>query len=269
MINYRKIRNDDLPLLLELWLSSFEEKTEAAELFFERNLSYTHGYLAADGENIAAALYLVDCRLCGKPAHYLCGAATKSSFRRRGIMTELIEFALSDASARGDTYSVLLPANRGLYDYYGKRGYILSGSVSRIELDTADFGFAPDYQAEPCLNELQRVCLKDKFLLWNKEYLLFARDYYSVYGVNCLQSSGVFALYQPNGSSADVFYAVYNDIKELKQMLFNEGVYRFTLTGCAEQPLFSGVPSHTCGMIRPLQNGVEAADSVFIGITLS
>lgn len=269
MINYRKIKNDDLPLLLELWLSSFDDEPEAAELFFERNLSYTHGYVAVDDENIAAALYLTDCRLCGKQAHYLCGAATKPSYRRRGIMTELIEFALADASARGDIYSVLLPADNKLYDFYAKRGYFPKGRACRAEFETADFGIVPDTDAQPSTDRLQTDCLKDKFLLWNNNYMLFARDYYSVYGAKFLRSSGVFAFCYLNGSSADVFYAVYNDIKELKQILFDEGVKRFTLTGSADQPLFEGTTPVTYGMVRPLQNGAVAPDGVFIGITLS
>lgn len=269
MINYRKIKNDDLPLLLELWLSSFDDEPEAAELFFKKNLSYTHGYIAEDGKNIAAALYLVYCRLCGMSAHYLCGAATKASFRRRGIMTELIEFALADASARGDVYSVLLPADKNLYDFYAKRGYLPKGRACRAEFDTADFGTIPDTNALPDTDRLQENCLKDKFLLWNNNYLLFARDYYSVYGAKYLRSNGAFAFCYVNGSMADVFYAVYNDIKELKQILFDEGVKRFTLTGSVEQPLFEGVRPMTYGMVRPLQKEVDVPDSVFIGITLS
>ena len=113
MIDYKSMLPNDVETLKRLWLKCFYDKEEATELFFKRNKNYTHGYVAADGDIIVSAVYLIDCNLCGKSAHYLCGAATLPEYRNRGIMTELIKFALADAQKRGDCYSVLLPANEG------------------------------------------------------------------------------------------------------------------------------------------------------------
>lgn len=266
-MEYRRSKTEDVPQLLALWLTCFSEKEEAAELFFKRNLSYTRGYLAADKGNPIAALYLVDCTLCGKRAHYLCGAATLPQYRKRGVMSALIQYALTDAKQRGDSYSVLLPANDGLYDFYARLGYQpkCTACTVTVACDEAADGIptgTPDFQ------RLQAECNQDKFLLWNNSFIQFAKDYYACYGVHSIQSENAFALYEQNGDFAEVFYAIYNDIKELKTLLSEKGVRRFSLTGGGENPLFQHAERVACGMIRPLgQDSVP--DEIFIGITLS
>ena len=265
-MKFRTVTKTDLPGLLSLWLVCFDDKREAAQLFFERNLSDTHGYLAENNGEIAAAVYLTDCRLTGLPSHYLCGAATLPGYRGRGVMTELIGFALADAAARGDCYSVLMPAEESLYGFYAKMGYQPVGRACRTGLETV-CGTAQS-RGEPDFIELQRSCFKDKFLLWNKNYLCFARDYYACYGVKSLQTESVFALYETRGTDGDVIYAVFNDIKELKMLLYAVGVRRFTLTGSAVQTVFKGCTPSVCGMARPLKHGLALPDSVYIGVTL-
>lgn len=267
MTTYRTIRRDDLPVLLRLWLSCFDEKPEAARLFLERNLSYTHGYLAECGGEVAAAVYLIDCELTDKPSHYLCGAATLPRYRGRGIMTELIRFALADAAARGDCFSVLMPAEGSLCGFYARMGYQPAGRACRTELETV--GGVCTLTGEPDFEIMQRSCFKDKFLLWNKNYLSFARDYYACYGVKSLQNEGVFALYEKRGTDGDVIYAVFNDIKELKMLLYAEGIRRFTLTGSAGQAVFEGCKPFACGMARSLKPELALPDSVYIGVSLN
>ena len=267
-MNRRAIGKSDLPRLLGLWCDCFSEKEETARLFFERNLSDTHGYLAEENGAPIAAVYLVGCTLCGKPAHYLCGAATRREYRGRGVMTALIDFALRDAQRRGDCYSVLLPASEGLYRFYGRMGYVPCGAVCRKTM-TTDGGKPVDRAGEPDWEALQQRCHKDKFLLWNKNYIRFAAAYYACYGVTVLQNAHVFALLEQNGAAADVFYAVYDSIEELKYTLSAAGVRRFTLTGCAEAPLFSGCEAQRCGMAKSLQGGCELPGRVFIGLTMN
>lgn len=69
-------------------------------------------------------------RPCGKNVRCLCETATLSEFRKRGIMSALIEYSLNDAKSGGDIYAVLLPANEGLYRYYASLGYRTECAVS-------------------------------------------------------------------------------------------------------------------------------------------
>ena len=262
---YRQMNARDLPALTELWLTCFDESREAVELFFKRNLSDTHGYLAEHENQIVAALYLIDCTLCGKKAHYLCGAATLPAYRGKGIMSALVEFALDDAKKRGDSFSALLPADDGLYNFYARLGYVPIGSAACVSLN-AEKGEVT--KGEPDFERLQTACYHDNFLLWNKEYIAFAEKYYSCYGTRVFKSRNALAFCEQDGEDAGVFYAVYNDIKELKTLLYQNGIRQFRLTGGGENPLFQGAEPKRCGMLRVL-DGSPAPEHFYIGITLS
>lgn len=269
MIVYRKAQPRDIPPLKALWLRCFQEKEAAAELFFAESPRFAHGYLAGRGGETIAAVYLLDCKLCGVPAHYLCGAATLPAYRGQGVMTALIDTALRDAAERGDRYSVLLPADGGLYGFYARMGYLPLGAVCRKDFTC---GGALDVQGLPAVSDweaLQTGCHRDRFLLWNKSEMAFAARYYACYGVETIQNGSVCALYEPSGSSADVFYAAYSSLKELKRQLAAAGVRRFTLTGSAANPDFADCQPQTYGMVKPLRQGIVLPEQVFIGLTLS
>ena len=265
MIDYRLMLPSDVETLKSLWLKCFNDKEEAAELFFKRNINYTHGYVAADGDIIVSAVYLIDCKLCGKSAHYLCGAATLPEYRNRGIMTELISLALADAEKRGDCYSVLLPADEWLYGFYAKLGYFEGCTSCRSFFECEPAAESVD-NAEPDYFELQK-CSADKFLIWNNNFIEFARDYYACYGVKNVTGKNAFVLFEQKGDTAEVFYAIYNSFSELKALLSSKGIKHFWLAGSALNPLFKNAEPTVCGMIKPL-GGSNALHDVFIGITL-
>lgn len=267
MIHYRKCVPSDLDALKALWLACFEEREDAADLFFNRNIKSCHAYVAEDRDTVVAALYLIDCTLNGIQAHYLCGAATLKSYRKRGIMSALIEYALEDAQNRGDRYSFLLPASETLYRFYAKFGYRPDCSVKTAVFETAN---AEDTESsgQPDLQALQKACYQNNFLLWNNSFISFAAEYYACYGVKTAASENAFAIYDAEDGFAEVLYAVFNGIKELKALLGSQGVRKFRLTGKADDPLFSDSEEETCGMIRPLGNADFPEKGIYIGITL-
>lgn len=265
MTDYRKASAEDVPDLKKLWLKCFSEREEAAELFFKRNSASYHGYCACNGTELVSALYLIDCTLCGKQAHYLCGAATLPKYRGKGVMSELIRFALADGEARGDCYSALLPATEKLYGYYAARGYEPCGVSCTAKFDCEVPGCFSVH--EPDIEKLQIDCFTDKFLLWNKNYMDFASEYYACYGIDTAKSGGVFALYEQKDDYADVIYAAFNDIKELKMVLYDKGIRHFRLTGSPDQPIMKNRKTEKSGMLRAL-NGSAMPEDFYIGITL-
>ncbi len=265
-MRYRTTNPEDTSALTALWLNCFEEKREAAESFFKRNINTYHGYAAENDGSIVAALYLLDAVLDGERAHYLCGAATRRDCRNRGVMTALIRFALDDARARGDVYSLLLPADEGLYRFYARLGYEATCTAFSREFTCGEARQTPRGEADT--DRLQRVRMRNKFLFWNNNQIRFAEEYYGCYGVKSLESEGAFALYEQDGCEAEVFYAVFNDIEELKRLLSARGVRRFNLTGGGADPLFTGQPPLRCGMIKPLTDK-KAPKGIYIGLTLS
>lgn len=267
---YGKASESDFAELKKLWIEVFEELPEAAELFFERNKAYTHAYCAKHNSELAAAVYLVDGSLNGKRAHYLCGAATRADCRKRGVMSGLIRFALADAAERGDAFSLLFPANETLYAFYKRLGYeekcfckriIINRETAAAALEKS--GKSADYES------LQRLCHKDNFLLQNNNFVRFAADYYSLYGARVVESENAFTIFEEEGERAEVYYAIYNDIKELKTLLFsNSGANSFFVT-VKDGGDFPDAVSERHGMIKLLDKNEDLPNSVFIGITLN
>ena len=95
-INFCKPDSSDIKSLKKLWLSSFDEEPKAVDLFFDKCFNAKQTYIAKHGEKIISALYLISASFNGQKAHYLCGASTHKDFRKQGIMSKLIKYALED-----------------------------------------------------------------------------------------------------------------------------------------------------------------------------
>lgn len=79
-------------------------------------------------------------------------------------MSRLIDFALNDAKNNGDVYSLLFPANDGLYGFYTKLGYALNCTVKSREISR---------QTLECFaeNGLNIGCSKENSFVYNENFL--------------------------------------------------------------------------------------------------
>ena len=276
-LNFKKNDFEYIPLLKKLWLDCFEEKSEAVDLFFNRCLDFTSIYTASIEDKPVAMLYLIHSTLNGKKAHYLCSAATSLEYRNLGIMGRLIEYALKDSSKNGDVYSLLFPANERLYEYYERFGYkplctARKAIFTREEL----IRFAENNQSNLTsvnsynYEELQRLCLKDNFLLQNNNFIFFASAYYSLYDCKTVKSDKCFALFEEENGTAKVFYSIYDSFYTLAEILINNSnAKRFVFTGKADDESYKNSINEKSGMIKSLENNEIIPENTYIGITLS
>ena len=243
---FRKTEKSDTESLKKLWLSCFDEDQTAVNLIFDSDLF--DGCCAVVDDRIVSALYLVKGTLNGEKSHYLCGASTDKSFRGNGIMSRLIDFALNDAKNNGDVYSLLFPANDGLYGFYTKLGYALNCTVKSREISRQTL----ESFAEKGLNI---GCSKENSFIYNENFFEFAKSY---------------AVFDENENTTDVFYSAYKNINELSALLLeNTKSERFVFTGKSDNAFFENCQSQKCGMIKSLDKNHKIPDDVYIGITLS
>jgi predicted acetyltransferase len=137
-------------------------------------------YVACDGSEVVAALYHIPCKINEENAHYLFGAATLPSYRRRGVMRHLIEFSLEDARANGDKFSVLYPAEDRLYKYYEKLGYKSNCSRKTATVDKDELMHIAEYSGF-CISmgiagmsNLRNQTLKANALKFNQDYMKYS-----------------------------------------------------------------------------------------------
>lgn len=116
----------------ELCSVCFDMEPQEVDYVFENNYISTDICCAVSDEDngeekLCCMLFMIPCEMAingiNAKGHYIYGACTSPQYRHRGLMHSLIEFANKQAKEKGDKFSVLLPANSGLYEFYSEMGY--------------------------------------------------------------------------------------------------------------------------------------------------
>lgn len=135
---YQKRKRD----MMELWRKTFHDSRHYIDLVFDTYFNLDNTFVRYDGDRLIAALLGVQYAFIvfdkfGKrktiQGLYLCGLATEQEWRRKGIMSQLMEEAEITAKTRGCQITFLIPADEHLREYYRKRGYVTSSYRRQIE----------------------------------------------------------------------------------------------------------------------------------------
>lgn len=126
-MNFFTPDNQYLQQIKEMCMTCFDMDKEEVDFVFDKKyISLEICYAVKQNEKLCSILFTVPCTmLCDKEVkgHYIYGACTLPEYRHQGIMHKLIKYALSESEKKGHVFSALLPANKGLYDFYGELGY--------------------------------------------------------------------------------------------------------------------------------------------------
>lgn len=168
----------------------FDMEIEEVDYVFEHKyISTDICYAVEDKEKICCMLFTVPCKITIdgelKKGHYIYGACTLPGYRHRGLMHKLIDYANSKAAEKGDEFSVLLPASKALYEFYGDMGYralftAQNEVVTRESLPNLNSDVL--YSSEVSIKEMEkirnRLCNKyNGTVIYNREILLYAINY--------------------------------------------------------------------------------------------
>ena len=182
--------------LRRLWQTCFEEPARPVNLFLRTAFRPENCAVLLEGERLAAAVHLLPCRVllpggAEAKAHYVYAAATFPEFRGRGCMTSLLGFAAELGAARGQAYSVVLPAHEGLVPLYEKAGYAPFFSVTQ---ETADARLISANASPPApgrrLASFSQLCARRRevlserpgSVLWDENAFFYAAESARVYG---------------------------------------------------------------------------------------
>ena len=115
--------------IFPLWSEAFGDSREDIVFFID---NIRNGVCLAEFQNDKAVsmLYLVDCCLNSKQAHYIYAACTDSKSRKKGYMAGLIKYCI-------DNYDrvCLIPADEHLVNYYNKQGLVFMHSVDDLKFN--------------------------------------------------------------------------------------------------------------------------------------
>ncbi len=248
-ITYRKADQNDIIKLKSLWINTFDEDETAVNIFFDNTMSYTSVYCAESDDKIVSAVYLIHCKLNDKKAHYLCGASTDKSYRKMGIMSKLIKYALDDSE---DEYSLLFPANESLYGFYEKLGYLPNCNAKRCKISKQEL--------------LNIEFSSENILIQNNNFIDFAESYYSYYGIKVLRNEKAILFADEKDDYTDIFYLDYTDANALKALVSKLNSDKLITTLKSDVNFDGEIIKY--GMIKSLKSE-DTPQNVYIGITLN
>ena len=170
--------------LKTLWRICFGDEADYIDFFFENRFVPENTLVySCDGKPVSQ-LFLLEgvFGINGReyPSYYLYAACTHPSFRRKGIMGELLDYAKTLAESRKIDFICLVPAEKQLFDYYSKFSYRTVFSKKIITVNRCDFNNCNSSIDNPELNTSDLSLFRNRYLtrrdcfIWDDKALDYA-----------------------------------------------------------------------------------------------
>lgn len=118
----------NLPTLRDMWHEIFGDNSDFIDIYFNGLIKHNQTLIWEEGGEIAAMLYMWNYQFSydgtAIPCYYLAGLGTLPKYRKRGIMSQLIKESNRVMKYRKIPISILVPAEKSLFDYYAQFGYV-------------------------------------------------------------------------------------------------------------------------------------------------
>ncbi|MDE5994227.1 MAG: GNAT family N-acetyltransferase [Oscillospiraceae bacterium] len=135
-ITFRNATSSDFFAMKSLWESTFKDPLDYVEMLFDNYILENNCIVAYDGSDLVANLigipYNFKYRDLNFNALYLCGLATESLYRGKGIMGHMLEDITKKFSSENIDFLFLIPADTHLRDYYSRFGYYDTEQMKRL-----------------------------------------------------------------------------------------------------------------------------------------
>lgn len=120
----RKLQSNEHIRTRKLWEEIFTEDTpEFLDYYYSIKIKNNEIYVIEDDGEIVSMLHLnpyemrIGDKLC--QTHYIVAVATKESYRKRGLMRQLLNYVLQVMADRGEPFTFLMPASEAIYKPFG------------------------------------------------------------------------------------------------------------------------------------------------------
>ena len=178
---------EQLPALRKLWKEAFGDEDAFLDQFFSTAYSPRRCRVVTADNQVAGALYWLDCSWEGKPLAYFYAVATAQAFQGRGICRFLLADTHALLAEQGYAGVVLCPGNDGLFTMYAKLGYQTMSTIREFTAE-ADGSHCPLTELSPEEYARRRkALLPEGGILQEGESLSFLTTFSSLYaGTDCL-----------------------------------------------------------------------------------
>lgn len=120
----RFAEKDDVKAIRELWDSVFYEEPDFNEYYFKNIFDYNNTLIMIEENELMSMLQMLPYEINNiGSVTYIYGAATNPKYRKQGLMSELIKKSFEIDCSREIMASILIPANKPLFEFYEGLGY--------------------------------------------------------------------------------------------------------------------------------------------------
>lgn len=128
----------DINALKQMWQSVFLEDEEVTEYFFQNIYADVLTPTIRIDNEIVSSLFLLDCKIGEFKGKCVYCAMTKYNHRGKGYMKKLLDFSYDWCNENGYDFLCLVPAEKSLFDYYGKCEFTPFGVRRTYTIDGAN-----------------------------------------------------------------------------------------------------------------------------------
>ena len=127
-----------LPQLRQLWQNAFGDTDDFLDCFYSTAYAPRRCRCVLAGEDVAAALYWIDCLLGNRKLAYIYAVATHPGHRGKGLCRMLMEDTHVLLAAQGYAGTVLVPQQESLRRMYAGMGYENAGGLTELHCMAED-----------------------------------------------------------------------------------------------------------------------------------
>lgn len=264
-----KRKDETINQLVDLWKTVFGDSEDYIKLLVPY-LELFDCYVIKKETKIVSAFYLLPSEIkIGSRIYngrYLYAAATFEECRRNGYMSQLINEAINDKKNQLDFIS-LVPANEGLYSYYGKFGFkpIMYNYESKIVCDGNNKTENDNITDGKMINILR----KNKFdyvHLFTDETMNYALSCYSHFGsfFKCVNNTAILYIDDEKTVYEGLFSENETDI--YKEYL--KANYEDEITVVTSYKFNDSTEKNKCGMILDFSGELKNSVGIYMNHTL-
>lgn len=265
-----KNKKDIQSQLIKLWLDVFGDSEDYIRLYLPY-LKRFEVFCTFEKNEIKSCFYLLPSQIisdnkiyCG---YYLYAAATKESSRGKGYMGSLINEAINELKESTDFIS-LVPANEGLYSYYGRFGFESVMYNYETEIDCK--GVTDDFLKGKVLSSKEVNALRKSNIakghLFTDETMEYALSCYGFFGSEFLKNEKTTFLYVKDEKTVYEIFTETEDKEEYLDVLKNnfEGIVKvITPFALTEKSI-----KVKCGMVKAFSESLKSEKEIYMNHTL-
>lgn len=115
------------PILRKMWQEVFGDDEKYLDIYFSKKYKEENSLIYFENDEPTASLQMWEYKFVFYdeiiPCYYMAGLATYPQHRRKGYMAALINEAFEVMKSRKIPFSILIPAEEWLYNFYANYGY--------------------------------------------------------------------------------------------------------------------------------------------------